>query len=216
MTAQIEPDATVEMSAQVAASSRQGNLVRDSLHFLKLWLRRPASFGAVLPSGKSLARAMAAQIDPTGPGTVVELGGGTGSITVALLESGIALEDLVVIEREADLVNLLRVRFPGMRVISGDARHTACLVDQACVGPVKAVVSGLPLLSLPASVCREIITQAFMVLQPKGVMVQFTYGPLSPVSRPLGRHLDIVGERADWVLGNIPPASVWNYHRRAF
>ena len=74
----------------------------------------------------------------------------------------------------------------------------------------------LSLLSLPASVCREIITQAFMVLQPKGVMVQFTYGPLSPVSHPLGRHLDIVGERADWVLGNIPPASVWNYHRRTF
>jgi phosphatidylethanolamine/phosphatidyl-N-methylethanolamine N-methyltransferase len=205
------------MTVQVGAATpeRRRSSVRDNLRFLKLWLRRPTSLGAVLPSSKSLALAMAEQIDPAAPGAVVELGGGTGSITVALLESGIARENLVVIEREPALVNLLRARFPGVRVIRGDARHMASLIEQAGVGPVKAVVSGLPLLSLPASVCREIIRQAFMILPPKGVMVQFTYGPLSPVSRSVSRCLDIVGDRADWVLDNVPPASVWSYRRRA-
>jgi phosphatidylethanolamine/phosphatidyl-N-methylethanolamine N-methyltransferase len=203
------------VQAGAATPERRRSSVRDNLRFLKLWLRRPTSLGAVLPSSKSLALAMAEQIDPAAPGAVVELGGGTGSITVALLESGIARENLVVIEREPALVNLLRARFPGVRVIRGDARHMASLIEQAGVGPVKAVVSGLPLLSLPASVCREIIRQAFMILPPKGVMVQFTYGPLSPVSRSVSRCLDIVGDRADWVLDNVPPASVWSYRRRA-
>ncbi|MDH3472899.1 MAG: hypothetical protein OEM59_04335 [Rhodospirillales bacterium] len=203
------------VQAGAEAPERRRSSVRDNLRFLKLWLRRPTSLGAVLPSSKSLALAMAEQIDPGAPGAVVELGGGTGSITAALLEIGIAREDLVVIEREPALVNLLRARFAGVRVIRGDACHMASLIEQAGVGPVKAVVSGLPLLSLPASVCREIITQAFMILPPNGVMVQFTYGPLSPVSRSVSRCLDIVGDRADWVLDNVPPASVWSYRRRA-
>lgn len=217
MTAQLEPGPTVSMAlpATPAAPVRWRSSVGDSLRFLKLWLRRPVSLGAVLPSGKSLALAMAGQIDPGVPGAVVELGGGTGNITAALLESGIALQDLVIIEREPTLVKLLNGRFPGARVICGDARYMASLIEQAGVGPVKAVVSGLPMLSLPDSVCREIIAQAFLILEPDGIVVQFTYGPLSPVSRSISRDLDIVGARVDWVLDNVPPASVWNYRRRA-
>lgn len=217
MTAQMEPDASVRTigPATATGADQWRRSLRDNLSFLKLWLRRPASLGAMLPSGKSLALAMAEQVDPAVPGAVVELGGGTGSITAALLESGTAATDLVVIEREPALVNLLRARFARLRVIQGDARHTARLVAQAGVGPVKAVVSGLPMLSLPERVCRDIITQAFTILRPQGVMVQFTYSPLSPISRSTSRSLDIIGDRADWVLDNVPPASVWNYRRRA-
>jgi len=216
MTAQIEPNRTVQLIGPPASAGREHwrSSLCDNLRFLKLWLRRPASLGAMLPSGRSLALAMAEQVDPAAPGVVVELGGGTGSITAALLDSGTAAADLVVIEREPALVNLLRARFAPLRVIHGDARHTARLAKQAGVGPVKAVVSGLPLLSLPERVCRDIITQAFAILGPQGVLVQFTYGPLSPISRSTGRSLDIVGDRADWVLDNVPPASVWNYRRR--
>jgi phosphatidylethanolamine/phosphatidyl-N-methylethanolamine N-methyltransferase len=217
MTVEFDSDATVRTIGPAASPSRDQwrSSLRDNLSFLKLWLRRPASLGAMLPSSKSLALAMAEQVDPTEPGAVVELGGGTGSITAALLESGTAAKELVVIEREPALVNLLRARFPRLRVIQGDARHTANLVAEAGVGPVKAVVSGLPMLSLPERVCRDIINQAFAILRPRGVLVQFTYSPLSPISRSTSRSLDIVGDRADWVLDNVPPASVWNYRRRA-
>ena len=217
MTTHLEIDPTISTSRQAdtATPERWRGSLRDNFSFLKLWLRRPVSLGAMLPSGKSLALAMAEQIDLAVPGAVVELGGGTGSITAALLESGTASEDLVVIEREPALVNLLRARFARVRVIHGDARHMAGLVGQAGVGPVKAVVSGLPMLSLPESACRTIITQAFKILGPEGLMVQFTYSPLSPISRSTGRSLGIVGVRADWVLDNVPPASVWIYRRCA-
>ena len=46
---------------------------------------------------------MATYIDPHAPGVVVELGGGTGSITRAVLKTGIAPKDLIVVEREAKL-----------------------------------------------------------------------------------------------------------------
>lgn len=187
--------------------------VRENLGFMKLWLRRPASLGAVLPSSKSLGSAMAEAIDTPAPGAVVELGGGTGSITAALLESGVAPEDLVVIEREAALCRVLAARLPNVRIIQGDARRLKSLLREAGIGPVRAVVSGLPLLSLPGKTCIAIIAQALSVLPADGVFVQFTYGPASPVSRALASHFNIKGDRASWVLDNLPPASVWRYYR---
>ncbi len=56
--------------------------------FLKRWLRRPFATGAVVPSGRLLAEAMAKAtrtvIDGR-PGHIVELGAGTGEVTKALL-----------------------------------------------------------------------------------------------------------------------------------
>jgi phosphatidylethanolamine/phosphatidyl-N-methylethanolamine N-methyltransferase len=210
------PARTAPIIASPGAAARKDwrSSLRDDLRFLKLWLRRPSHLGAILPSSKSLALAMAGQIDPAATGAVVELGGGTGSITAALLDGGTAAEDLVVIEREPALVDLLRARFAGVKVIHGDARDVVRLAQHAGVGPVKAVVSGLPLLSLPDTVCRQIIAEAFRVLRPGGCLVQFTYAPVSPISRSTTHALDIVGKRADWVLDNLPPASVWNFRRR--
>ncbi len=191
------------------------NRVRDNLRFLKLWLSNPAKLGAVLPSSNSLASAMAEQIDPAAPGVVVELGGGTGSITSALLESGIAPGDIVVVELEAALCRLLRQRFPEVRVMRGDARDLPRLLERNGIGLVKAVVSGLPLLSMPFDVEQDVIAAAFAALPEDGALIQFTYGPRAPVSRAIAQGLEIVGERDHWVLDNLPPAAVWQYRRRA-
>ena len=197
----------------MASFETQRDLVRN-LRFLRLWLQRPVSLGAVMPSSKSLAAAMAAEINPSAPGAVVELGGGTGNITAALLESGIDPKDLVVIEQEAALCRVISTRFPGIRVICGDATRLRRLLREAGINRVKAVVSGLPLLSIPKKAERLIVAQAFSVLAEDGSFVQFTYGPRSPVSRSIASGLDIVGGRSHWVLDNLPPAAVWQYRRR--
>ena len=57
-----------------------------ALFFLR-WLRAPTRIGAVAPSSRQLGRAMARQVAGGGTDPVIELGGGTGSITRALLES---------------------------------------------------------------------------------------------------------------------------------
>src|SRR5208283_3041352 len=46
-----------------------------------------------------------------------------------------------------------------------------------------AVVSSLPLLNQPPHRREKLIADAFALMGPEGVFVQFTYGPLSPIPR---------------------------------
>jgi phosphatidylethanolamine/phosphatidyl-N-methylethanolamine N-methyltransferase len=186
---------------------------QNELGFFLMWLRQPARLGAVVPSGRALARAMAACIDVDAPGVVVEVGGGTGSITRAILRAGVAPEDLIVVEREAKLSKILRVKFPGVRVLCADAGDLDRLLAGAGITKVKTVVSSLPLLSLDKADCRRILHAAFAVLDTHGELLQFTYGPASPVSPGMRSLLGITGKREEWVLSNLPPAAVWRYRR---
>ena len=194
-------------------ASTRARARQDELGFFLLWLRRPGRVGAVVPSGRALARAMAAHIDLEAPGAVVELGGGTGSITKAILRAGVAPEDLIVVEREAKLCRVIEARFPGVRVLCADARRLDELLAEAGVTRVKAVVSGLPLLAMDQDDCREVLGAAFSALDAEGEFLQFTYSPASPVSQETRGLLGIVGKRAEWVLSNLPPAAVWRYRR---
>lgn len=189
--------------------------VRDNFSFLRQAIRRPVSIGAVMPSSKSLAEAMAAEIDPSLPGRVIELGGGTGNITAALLDGHVDARDLVVIERETELCHVIARRFPEVNVRQGDATRLGRLLRKSKEPPVKAVVSGLPLLTMPKRIEAAIVNQAFSVMKQDGIFVQFTYGPLSPITRSITNALDIVGMRSDWVLDNMPPAAVWVYRHRS-
>ncbi len=186
---------------------------RDEVRFFLRWLRRPARLGAVVPSGSALAAALAAEIDTEAPGAVVELGSGTGRVTAALLEAGVAPDALVAIEREASFCAVLAARFPGARVVRGDARALERVLEQNQIGAVKAVVSSLPLLNLSERERRAVLSQAVAALEPGGVLVQYTYGPTEPVSADLRAELGLIGERTHWVLANLPPAAVWRYRR---
>lgn len=157
---------------------------------------------------------MAAEIDPAAPGAVIELGGGTGSVTAALLLRGIPPKDLVVIEREPSLCEIMRERFPDIRLICGDARELRQLLASAGITHVKAIISGLPLLSLSKEVERDILHQCFTVLPPEGFLMQFTYVPRPPVGRAIAAELNLTATRTAWVLDNIPPSTVWIYRRR--
>ena len=169
--------------------------------------------GAIAPSSHCLASAIAREVDYNLPGVVVELGAGTGSITTALIENASDPGRIVVVEREASLCRLLRKRFPFIRVIRGDARNLERLIAGEDIGPVKAVVSGLPLLNMGKQDRGEIIDQCFAIMPPDGVLVQFTYGSVAPVPRSVARRSGIAGERAGWVLRNLPPAAIWRYSR---
>ena len=145
---------------------------RDEYRFFLHWLRRPSQVGAVLPSSPALAAALAAEIDTKAPGVVVELGPGTGRVTRALLEAGVEPTQLVAIERDASFCKLLRERFPAVRIVSGEARMLELLLQQVGLGPVKAVTSSLPLLSMTSEYRRAVLSQIVAVLRAEGVLVQ--------------------------------------------
>jgi phosphatidylethanolamine/phosphatidyl-N-methylethanolamine N-methyltransferase len=155
---------------------------------------------------------MAQQIDLAEEGVVIELGGGTGSITRALLEHGLAPERLVVVERDRTLAALLRTRFPGVKVIRGDATELEALLEPLAIERVAAVVSSLPLLSLPKRARRSIVAASVALLGPHRPFVQYTYGVASPVA---AAEFGLMAEVAQRVWRNFPPAVVWRFRRVA-
>ena len=188
----------------------------ESRLLFKLWLKNPRKIGAVAVSSSELAAAMARQV-PRGPGWVVELGGGTGSVTKALLKAGTPPEKLIVVERDPTLHKVLQERYPGVKVLLGDAGRLQSLLKREGIDHVKAIVSSLPLVSMKRSAQDRITAQVFMVLEPGAPLIQFTYSLFSPIAR---RRHGVHGEVGDRVLQNLPPASVWVYrkphaHRRA-
>jgi phosphatidylethanolamine/phosphatidyl-N-methylethanolamine N-methyltransferase len=197
-----------------AAHDRKPNLRRKLLEGGMLWvawLRAPRQVGAVVPSGSRLAVAMAAEV-PEGEGLVVELGGGTGSITAGLLCTGIRADALVVVERDPQLARCLRRRFPDCRVLCGDAcRLPQLLVSHGIHGPVKAVVSSLPLLSMSWAERARLMRGVRKLLCSQGTMVQYTYGMRCPVpDRTLVRD-NVRARRIARIWRNVPPASVWRF-----
>lgn len=183
--------------------------------FFRQWLKNPLRVAAVAPSSAELAAAMIAEL-PDDAARVIELGGGTGAITRALLDAGIRDQDLLVLELNEELHAHLQVRFPRVPVLLGDARMLPALArEQGYLGdgPADAVVSGLGLLAMPHPLQRDILAAAFQCLRPGGVFVQFTYGPAAPVADAVARQLSLRVRRGEFVLRNVPPATVYVYTR---
>jgi phosphatidylethanolamine/phosphatidyl-N-methylethanolamine N-methyltransferase len=184
--------------------------------FLKRWLRRPLSMGAVMPSGRLLGEAMARATMAAMAGRdghVIELGAGTGHVTRALLAAGIPAERLALVEREPELASFLRRHFVGPRILEGDAARLPRLLGAHGLTTVSAVVSSLPLLSLPAEVVNGIVQGIFEILPSGAALVQFTYGPSPPVPRGLRERLHLKGSHGPRIWRNVPPAVVWTFTR---
>lgn len=183
--------------------------------FFRQWLKNPLAIAAVSPSSRELAQRMMREL-PEGATRVIELGGGTGVFTRALLGRGIAPDHLLVLELNQTLYQHLRERFPEARVVCGDARDLASIAQRVGFtddGPADAVISGLGLLSMSRATQKAILEAAFAVLGPKGRFIQFTYGPTIPVAREVLRELDLTAERAGFTLLNLPPAAVYVFSR---
>jgi phospholipid N-methyltransferase len=179
--------------------------------FFRQWLKNPFAIAAVSPSSRELAQKMMREL-PHGATRVVELGGGTGVFTRALLERGIRPADLLVLELNQTLHQHLKERFPDVRVACADARDLFQVARQTGYldgGHADGVISGLGLLSMGKSTQRSILEAAFAVLGPEGRFIQFTYGPTTPVAKEVMREIGLHSHRAGFTLLNIPPATVY-------
>jgi phosphatidylethanolamine/phosphatidyl-N-methylethanolamine N-methyltransferase len=183
------------------------NTAAEHLNFIRGLIMRPKNVGALTPSSPALARAIAAQVDPSRPGPVLELGPGTGVVTEALAERGIAEDRLIAIEYDPDFAKMVAQRFPRARVLQGDAFRFADLLDGMVEQPYAAIVSGLPLLNFPVETRRTLIEAALARLAPGAPYVQFSYG--TKPSIPATERYTV--KRAALIWKNLPPARVWVY-----
>lgn len=193
-----------------AFERKNGIRFDDEVRFIRSWLERPLSTGAVTPSGKVLARAMASYVDPAGDGPVIELGPGTGPVTEALVEAGVSPSRLVLVEFNPAFCRILRARYPDATLVQGDAYSLRRLLETLLLQPAAAVVSGLPLVTKPIRQRLRLIRDALDLMVPGAPFVQFTYSVAAPVPKRLGGFSVEASERI-WM--NIPPARVWVYRK---
>jgi phosphatidylethanolamine/phosphatidyl-N-methylethanolamine N-methyltransferase len=182
----------------------------DEVRFLRSWIEKPLRMGAVMPSGKVLARTMAQYVDENSTGPVVELGPGTGAITAALLAHGIDQKRLVLVEFNPAFCALLRERYPQATVVQGDAYTLHDTLWNVLKEPASAVVSGLPLVTKPMLTRLKLIRDAFVAMAPGAPFVQFTYSVAPPIPKTLP---GVSTEASERIWMNLPPARVWVYRK---
>ncbi|WP_184674006.1 phospholipid methyltransferase [Rhodanobacter sp. A1T4] len=189
-------------------------LLSDTFSFWRAWLRAPRSVGAVVPSGPSLARLMTRHVNHR-HGPVIELGPGTGVFTRALLAGGLPTHRLALVEADPVFADALTQRYPEARVLRMDAAQLGETLPLFGDERASAVISGLPLLSMPPEQVAAIIRGVFeQQLHADGALYQFTYGTRCPLPRQLLDQLDLEAVRIGSVLFNLPPATVYRIGRR--
>jgi len=163
------------------------------------FITQPRRTGSIFASSRFLSRKLVSYIPQDA--TVLEIGAGTGVITLEMIKKGFTPKQLSICEYDQDLCCHLKERFPGYSVFCEDASIAHTFLKPKSVD---CIVSGLPLRNFSEEFKKNLITNLRKVIKPDGSLLQFTYGIKSPLPQ-------LSGERKECVLGNIPPAFIWQY-----
>ena len=199
--------------------------------FLREFLWNYPTTGAVLPSGRSLARALARYVGKDeGPKRILEVGPGTGPVTRRIIDRMGPEDRLDLVELNDAFVARLEDRLAGeppFQTVAERVRVFHCPDENLPrKDKYELMFSGLPLNNFQPDQVQRILDAMAALLAPGGILSFFEYIAIRRVKavvsgragrerlRGIGRVLDCVlgdGEiRRDWVWGNIPPA--WVHH----
>ncbi|MCK6477064.1 MAG: methyltransferase domain-containing protein [Phycisphaerales bacterium] len=196
--------------------SRSRPLGGQTQRFLREFLIRPATVGAIAPSSRGLARRMVEGLSLEQATAVVEYGPGTGAFTEEVLRRLAPGARFFAIERSPDMARDLRRRFPHLKLYEESAADVErlCLAEGIHPGEVDCVISGLPFAAFPTQLQEAIITATLRVLKPGGRFVTFAYyvAHLKKAGREFRRLLERSFDRVELsrgVMFNMPPAFVY-------
>ena len=190
------------------------NKLTNSLRFISAFMRDRKNIGAVLPSSPGLARAMVKALGSVEPGKlIIELGPGTGVFTKEIVKR-YPDNPLMIVEFSDTFIAQLRNRFPRVTVVNGCASELIKHIqdNNLTAHDVGGLISGLPLLSLPAQLRDAVWSSIAEVLPADKRYVQFTY------SKRAWRKFHVPHmklEHTRRVFFNVPPAVVLPFRRQA-
>jgi phospholipid N-methyltransferase len=191
--------------------------------------------GAVMPSGRFLARAIASELRScNGQIRVLEVGPGTGALTWEIVRYIRPQDQFDVVELNAGFVSALRQRFQRdwhFRRVADRTRILHMPVQELDgKHSYDFVISGLPLNSFPSELVHAIFQSFTRLIKPGGVLSFFEYLWIRDVRRLfvpvrerrrlvrvgslIERYLDRYEFRRDTVVVNLPPALV--HHLRLY
>jgi phosphatidylethanolamine/phosphatidyl-N-methylethanolamine N-methyltransferase len=191
----------------------QKETFQETVTFIKQWARNPFQMGSIMPSSRALANLISrCALDGLSDECIVlELGSGTGRFTKGLLDAGLSPERLITMELDPTLVTFLKKRFPDVCIIQGNAVFLQDLLPKESIGRIGAIVSGIPMLSVPSVVREKILQSCLDVLKPQGSIFQITYSPFSSIS---AERYGMCKTHMGRAWSNIPPANLWRYTRQ--
>jgi len=199
--------------------------------FLREFFWNYHTTGAILPSGRRLARALTRYVGrDEGPQRILEVGPGTGPVTRRIIERMGPEDRLDLVELNDAFVARLKDRLAGeppFQAVAGRVRVFHCPVEELPQQEkYDRMISGLPLNNFQPKEVQRILDAMAALLTPGGILSFFEYIAIRRVKavvsgragrrrlRGIGRVLDRVlgdGEiRRDWVWINAPPA--WVHH----
>jgi phosphatidylethanolamine/phosphatidyl-N-methylethanolamine N-methyltransferase len=195
--------------------------------FYRQFRQQYRNTGSVLPSSRPLARALASEFRRRpGPARILEVGPGTGAVTIEILSLLGPGDQLDIVEINEEFIRVLRRRFaeePRFQRWQTQVRLIHAPVQEvAGESMYDYLISGLPLNNFPLSLVREVFQAYQRLLKPAGVLSYFEYlairrlkglvagrrqrRHLHVLSRFLGRRLAAHEFRHQNVLLNVPPA----------
>lgn len=178
--------------------------------FFKEFILSPATVGSICPSSAALAFSLISAAPADADGVMVDLGAGSGIVSEQLLKSGVPAERIIAIEKSPGFADAFARRCPEVPLVIGDARSLEKILhDKARDCRINAIISSLPLKSIPAGAVAEIMWEIQSVLQKRGgILIQYTYALWSCHSL---RRYGFKPGGSQIVMGNLPPAKVESY-----
>jgi phosphatidylethanolamine/phosphatidyl-N-methylethanolamine N-methyltransferase len=201
--------------------------------FLGEFWRNFHTTGAILPSGRRLAAALARYVGQNDAAQkILEVGPGTGAVTRHIVRAMAPEDRLDLVELNPNFAERLRSTIrtdPVFRSVEPRARvFETAIEDLAQDAQYDVIVSGLPLNNFSAETVRRILAALAALLAPGGTLSFFEYIAVRRVKMAVSRRSErerlrgvdrvlreLLGGseiRRDWVLANVPPA--WVHHVR--
>lgn len=186
--------------------------ISDNWKFFQAFLRSPRVVASVIPSSSLAVRRVVRTAEPEAAKVVVELGGGTGCMTRALLQAMAPEGRLLVFERMADFIPALdRIADERLQVVHGCASSIRAELATRGYPAADLVISGIPFSTLPEILAGEIAAEIHAALRPGGCFIAYQFNDrVVDYTRPLMGAPDV-----EFVLYNVPPVRLFTWRKQA-
>ena len=181
----------------------------ELLSFLKQYVTKPRTVGAILPSSKYLASRMIENINFNTARYIVEYGPGTGVFSEKMIKRKNRETKMLLFESNEDFYNMLEEKYKdehNVYIINDSAEFVGKYLKKYDIPYIDYIVSGLPFASLPKDVSSNILKQTQKYLREGGKFITFQYTLLKKdFIKQYFKQIKIKRE-----LRNVPPAYVFS------
>lgn len=198
------------------------SMLKENLVFLREFLLEFKTTGACFPTSKWAAQALITPLrDPTrGPKRILELGPGTGSVTLPIIRELRAGDTLTICEINPRFMKALRDTLEREEVFRDRREQVRFVLGAAQDIPVEEpydlIVCALPFLNFDLETVQSIFSRLRQVSTPNTLMTYYEYIGACKVSQSIGvqRNKDRVSQvngflRESGVVHNVDKTQVW-------